>query len=1232
MDPYDCQRMGGQSQWNSTCFDIECPRQDKWWQPPVRTDPENVYYGWNQKSDWWNGPVVADDWVCSTPDPVSHIRWWGSFENWHTGNLPPDAPTHFHIQFWTNVPASPIHPFAHPGQVLDEVICWNFTWEFVGWDFDPRNGTYEACFKFEQALRPDEYFYQDLQVGIYWISIAACAGGGAWEHPFGWKTRPQIGGPVPTADAVVVTQPIQPHPGSWFADGYPLWWPEPTDSWDMAFELLTSGPLQIKYWQPAELGEFGLDVDSTIMPLADDFPCTQAGPLRQISIEGAWAFDLLPNGDPSNVAFDLRLREDAGGVPGAVICAHHFSPYQFDVQPYSLFMPADYWQVPHFYMPDADFTGWTYTFTLDPNDCFWQWGTPGEPRTYWLEVQATPGDPQAFFAWKTSNAHWGAGAYNAYGNLVYPPQHPLQGQQIDMAFSIVGDFGLVWPKWSQPPQSYTPSDAYNAWDEDSMFGPAVMEAQVAADDWRCTRNEPVSGFVWWGSWGAYGTQPWQLPESFHLTIWTDVPADPEDPNSFSHPGIVIWEKVTTTYTWEFVGWEFPPAMVFPPPPPVAMFKFTVDLGASEYFWQGAGEHIYWLCVAADYGGLIVEPYHPWGWTTRLRDPSSSAPDAAVVITDPTAPIMGSVFVAGRPIGFPWPWQPWDLAFELKTVPVPPSDAVVCEPQGVVNNPFHPPTYWYDVTPGWDHRCDFHVRVYDPNPADYTNVVMPPTWEFLVHEVQPGEWWASWWDADCSHPVVATFRFQFDNPSPSVWDHWRTTMGGLSDPYLAVMDQSENHSMEPDGYGYRVHVPQRLGDRVVCEPQGVVNNPYHPPTYWYDVATDMGARCDFHVRVYDPDPNRYTNVISPPTWQFTVHQAGMIANEWWASWWDPDCSHPVTVFRFQFDNPSVSTWGQWSTTESSSPDPYAGVIDRSENHATEPDGYGYRVHAPLGDYVKCRRPPTPSPDYPDYFYGWNEPSLYYGTQVVADDFLCNDGRPISDIHWWGSYQHWLQPIPPYPAPCCFHIGLWTDVPAGPAWSHPGEMIWEWWAMREQLNERPVGVDFHPDYGLETCFAYDFYIPLEQWFWQPDTNAVYWVSIAAGYDMPPPPDQVWGWKTRQPRWNDAAVRIFEPLPPYLGAQFIRGEPIENAEGPWDMAFVITSALPPVLCRGDLDCDDIIGFDDINPFVLAISSPDGYANAFPCCPWENGDCNRDGYVDFDDINAFVFYLSSGVLCPNP
>jgi hypothetical protein len=59
------------------------------------------------------------------------------------------------------------------------------------------------------------------------------------------------------------------------------------------------------------------------------------------------------------------------------------------------------------------------------------------------------------------------------------------------------------------------------------------------------------------------------------------------------------------------------------------------------------------------------------------------------------------------------------------------------------------------------------------------------------------------------------------------------------------------------------------------------------------------------------------------------------------------------------------------------------------------------------------------------------------------------------------------------------------------------------------------------------------------------------------------------------------------------------------------------------GDLNCDGVVNFDDISPFVLALSDPQAYQAAFPNCPIARADCNGDGAVNFDDINAFVAVL---------
>ena len=69
--------------------------------------------------------------------------------------------------------------------------------------------------------------------------------------------------------------------------------------------------------------------------------------------------------------------------------------------------------------------------------------------------------------------------------------------------------------------------------------------------------------------------------------------------------------------------------------------------------------------------------------------------------------------------------------------------------------------------------------------------------------------------------------------------------------------------------------------------------------------------------------------------------------------------------------------------------------------------------------------------------------------------------------------------------------------------------------------------------------------------------------------------------------------------------------------DIYLEATSAInlsnPTSLLPGDCDCDGDVDFDDIDPFVLALSGQDAYEAAYPDCNWFNADCDSDGDVDF-------------------
>lgn len=68
-------------------------------------------------------------------------------------------------------------------------------------------------------------------------------------------------------------------------------------------------------------------------------------------------------------------------------------------------------------------------------------------------------------------------------------------------------------------------------------------------------------------------------------------------------------------------------------------------------------------------------------------------------------------------------------------------------------------------------------------------------------------------------------------------------------------------------------------------------------------------------------------------------------------------------------------------------------------------------------------------------------------------------------------------------------------------------------------------------------------------------------------------------------------------------------------------------PSVCLGDMNCDGIVTFKDIDRFVAALGYPGG-AGWPHACPWSAADCSGDGAVTFKDIDPFVARM--GANCP--
>ena len=313
------------------------------------------------------GQIAADDWLCESDQPVTDIHWWGSFLGWYEPYPPPNGmPTGFYLAIWDDVPAGTgTEDYSHPGTCLWLNWCESYTWEFVGWDFDPRDpyAPPEATFKFTQYLPESEWFWQDTGDNIYWLSIGAVHPDDPPEYPFGWKTRPYFF----QDDAVRIWDETCPVTGSAYTSGEPIWWPTEFDSWDLAFELTTresepteacclpdgtcvdvdyttcvnqggfpQGPgtdcttvvcMALKWAQPPTYNPFtpypdcfyGWDEwsDWHYGPIvADDFPCEDNRPITDVHWWGSyfyWTDAVPPPGAPPS--FHIGLWTDFPGTP-----------------------------------------------------------------------------------------------------------------------------------------------------------------------------------------------------------------------------------------------------------------------------------------------------------------------------------------------------------------------------------------------------------------------------------------------------------------------------------------------------------------------------------------------------------------------------------------------------------------------------------------------------------------------------------------------------------------------------------------------------------------------------------------------------------------------------------------------------------------------------------------------------------------------------------------------------
>jgi len=152
-------------------------------------------------------------------------------------------------------------------------------------------------------------------------------------------------------------------------------------------------------------------------------------------------------------------------------------------------------------------------------------------------------------------------------------------------------------------------------------------------------------------------------------------------------------------------------------------------------------------------------------------------------------------------------------------------------------------------------------------------------------------------------------------------------------------------------------------------------------------------------------------------------------------------------------------------------------------------------------------------------GWD---ICLHEQMVADDFLCSETGPITDIHFWVSWKGDEHDWPNTD----WDISIWSNMPNGPCgWGQPGAVVWRWNGQGNFIVRGPFNgvegwhcpatlVTINPDhYNYWQINITDIPEPFIQ-----QQGHTFWLVIQAHKSNWPP---AVGWKTSQDRFQSCAL---------------------------------------------------------------------------------------------------------------
>ena len=1164
-----------------------------------------------------DGPwFLADDFVCTNAGPITDIHLWGSWQNntplpgsikfqlYILDNVPASplagfshpgtnvlwhqtfAPGFYAENVYTN---NAVEYFLDPGppQILGgDSVVWYYC-------FYPTNLN-----QYGTVASPT----------TNWLVVFAELPSGT-SQVFGWKTTTNIQndvsvhGPWLGSGVPPIGIPWTPTYDSGSGQ-LPL---------DLAFKINTAtnnAPPPVicadtntpKFYLPPQPNQ-GLDVKDSRngIVLADDFACKQTGPITGIHIWGSWLAD-----QPGTITnFWLGFYSDVPAVtspasgliisnshPGALLWSNNFSATQFT---FGIYTNGD----EYFYNPTnntimgGDTVVWYYCFY--PTNPFVQLGTATAPTNYWLAIRAQVADSNTniIFGWKSSiipyqdPAVWGTFAGGLPDGNWQSMTNPLTQQQLDLSMLLTTSNTPTPPpcvdgngvKYDQEPNL---SGGYDIWNSFPIPTQATDGPWVVADDFVCNQSGQITDLHLWGSW--LNNQVLTNKITFTLGLYDNVATNANNP--YSHPGNLLWSQtfVPGRYGETFYG-TGTETFIDPGPPsslgPENYVYYYCFNPTNLYQQQG---HTYWLAAVAQ---LPAGTGGAFGWKTTYvvtNDISVHTPWPG------TLPPSGSAWAPTfSPQGVPL-----DLSFRITTptnrCPVP----VACQADKTVNCgstwSFDPPLVGPDsccssnpvvtfstvtnisgpcqeiITGTWDISdcqgfigyCTQNVTVVDTNPPVFSGCVASKT-------VQCGSSWV------------------FDTPTASY-------VCSGSNVYVGVLATTVTNVSACTQIQTRVWSATNVCSFAVayCTESVTVQDTNAP--VFSGCVTAKTLPCGSVVTFDTPTATYLCSGSNAPVGVFsltnyTVNACTTVQQKTWAatnlcSLAVGTCTETVTIVA---TNPPVincqpdkfvTNGTAWTFDKPTAMDPCSGVtnititvistITNGSTPCNETITRTWLATDACSNSATCSQTVTNvcvpvvcvESDNEKYVQGpkviggydvWNNP------YVLADDFVCTNIGPVSDIHLWASWNSNLAQT----NSIIFWLGIYNNVPTNNVnkFSHPGtNLLWQQWFTPGQYAEAIWTANASENFldpGTTNCIGSDSVA----WYYcfyptnafeqagTPTNPVTYWLAAYATNV------NNYGWKTTTNVSHDVSVHAFWP-----------GYAPTNINPGWQPTFAYTNCTPP------------------------------------------------------------------------